>query len=210
MWTDYLGPGIETVVGVDEAGRGPLAGPLAVGVVTFPRAKTAELEQALADFPIGRDSKKMSAKMRAHWYACLRQLQTDKILDFKVTFVSPKYIDDYGMSAALRYGLAKSLTDLAVEPEFSSLLLDGSLKAAPKFKQQITIIKGDEKEMIIGLASIAAKVCRDFYMTKMAAVYPAYDFAKHKGYGTAAHCEAIRQAGTCPLHRQSFLSRILH
>ncbi|MEK7091720.1 MAG: ribonuclease HII [Patescibacteria group bacterium] len=209
MWQDYFKPGIEFLVGVDEAGRGPLAGPLALGAVLFPRSGVEALSLAMADYPAGKDSKKLTAKAREAWRAKIMSLKVEGYLDFAVSFVSPKFIDDYGMSAALRYGLKKNLQKLSLDPAKTRLLLDGSLRGPKEFKYQQTIIKGDESELVIALASIVAKVARDFYLVKVAKDYPGYGLEQHKGYGTAAHCEAIVRLGPCPLHRRSFLTRLL-
>ena len=209
MWQDYFKPGIEFLVGVDEAGRGPLAGPLDLGAVLLPLSGVEPMTFALADYPAGNDSKKLTAKARETWRAKVMSLKVEGYLDFAVSFVSPKFIDDYGMSAALRYGLKKNLQKLSLDPAKTRLLLDGSLRGPKEFKYQQTIIKGDESELVIALASIVAKVARDFYLVKVAKDYPGYGLEQHKGYGTAAHCEAIVRLGPCPLHRRSFLTRLL-
>ena len=196
------------LAGVDEAGRGPLAGPVAVGVVCFWADKKAELEMALADFPVGRDSKKMTVKMREKWYEKMRALKKAGLLDFAVAFSSHQYIDDFGIAKAVRRAMGEAIEKINLTTE-ALVLLDGSLSAPVEFKHQQAIIKGDEKEIVIGLASIAAKVYRDFYMTKIASDFPNYDFAKHKGYGTASHCQAIKKHGPSTIHRLSFLKRIL-
>lgn len=197
------------LVGVDEAGRGPLAGPVAVGVVKFSADRQKDLEQVLAEFPVGRDSKKMTAKTREKWYGRLRQMKQEGILDFTVVFSSHQYIDDFGITMAIRRALNEGL-DKVTTPLEALILLDGNLQAPIVYQNQRTIIKGDEKEIIIGLASIAAKVSRDYYMKKIASKYPEYDFAKHKGYGTAAHCAIIKKLGPSTIHRLSFLKKILN
>jgi ribonuclease HII len=196
------------LIGIDEAGRGPLAGPVAVGMVQFFGDKLNELDLALKDFPAGKDSKKMTIKMREKWYAKLRELKENKILDFTVVFSSHDCIDKFGIATAISRAVAEGLEKIQAPTE-SLILLDGGLKAPIIYKNQKAIIKGDEKEIVISLASIAAKVSRDFYMKKIAPQYPNYDFAKHKGYGTAAHCEAIKKHGPSSIHRLSFLKNIL-
>ncbi|PIP58469.1 MAG: ribonuclease HII [Candidatus Vogelbacteria bacterium CG22_combo_CG10-13_8_21_14_all_37_9] len=209
MWLDYFKADIDYLVGVDEAGRGPLAGPLALGAVVFPRSGIEALRLALADYPAGKDSKKLSPRAREIWRSRILSLKVAGHLNFAVTFVSPKFIDDYGMTRALTYGLAKNLKKLNLDPTRTELLLDGSLRGPVEYSKQRTIIKGDESELIIGLASIVAKVTRDNYLSKIAKLYPLYNFEQHKGYGTKAHCEALRRYGPCPIHRRSFLHRIL-
>ncbi|MFA6416347.1 MAG: ribonuclease HII [Candidatus Paceibacterota bacterium] len=203
IWLDKY----SSLVGIDEAGRGPLAGPVAVGVVKFLADRREELETALADFPVGKDSKKMTVKMREHWYTKLRELKEIGVLDFAVAFSSHQCIDDFGIAPAVRRAMAEGIEKVGVSYE-ALILLDGSLKAPALYQHQKAIIKGDEKEIVIGLASIAAKVSRDFYMKKIAPKYPEYDLAKHKGYGTSAHCEAIKKYGPSAIHRRSFLKRI--
>ena len=195
------------LIGIDEAGRGPLAGPVAVGVVKFMANRRADLEVALVDFPVGRDSKKMTAKTREHWYGKLRELKEAGVLDFAVAFSSHQCIDDFGIAPAVRRAMAEGIEKVGVPLE-ALILLDGSLKAPVEYQHQQAIIKGDEKEIVIGLASVAAKVSRDFYMKKIAPDYPEYDLAKHKGYGTASHCEAIKKYGPSAIHRRSFLKNI--
>ena len=195
------------LIGIDEAGRGPLAGRVAVGVVKFMANRRADLEVALVDFPVGRDSKKMTAKTREHWYGKLRELKQAGVLDFAVAFSSHQCIDDFGIAPAVRKAMADGIRKVEVPLE-ALILLDGSLKAPIEYQHQRAIIKGDEKEIVIGLASIVAKVSRDFYMKKIAPDYPEYDLAKHKGYGTASHCEAIKKYGPSAIHRRSFLKNI--
>jgi ribonuclease HII len=126
-----------------------------------------------------------------------------------VSLVSASHIDKYGISHAIRKGIEDGLKKLALNPETARILLDGSLKAPEIFTDQETIIKGDAKEKIIGLASIMAKVTRDRYMAQVAKKYPKYEFEIHKGYGTRKHCDAIERHGISALHRKSFCKRFL-
>lgn len=193
------------IVGIDEAGRGPLAGPVAVGVV----ALTAEFYQKYLlqedRIPVGRDSKKLTEKQRERWFAELKKDKKTGLLDYQVALVSNNNIDRLGIVPAINSGLSGCLSKLNLDPTECLVLLDGGLHAPRVFINQQTIIQGDEKEAIIGLASVAAKVTRDHYMTKIAEQYPQYQFEKHKGYGTKLHFELILKHGLTPIHRRSFL-----
>ncbi len=190
------------LVGIDEAGRGPLAGPVSVGVVVAPSAfKTVFKKYAV------KDSKKLSEKDREQWYKWLNKERREGKLNFATALVSNQIIDKQGIVPAVRLGIKRCLARLNLEPEECEVLLDGSLKAPLIFKSQKTIIKGDETEPIIALASIAAKVRRDRYMCRLAAEYPKYQFEIHKGYGTKAHYAALKKHGLSTIHRLSFLKR---
>lgn len=188
-------------VGVDEAGRGPLAGPVAVGVVKVAR----DFDWGL--IPGVNDSKKLSPEHRLviHRRAlALRQLGQ---LDFAVAQVGPSVIDAEGIMVAIRTALQRCITRLELDPKEASFRLDGSL-AAPLQFTQATIIRGDSLWPEIGLASIVAKVTRDAYMERIARRYTQYGFEEHKGYGTKAHREAIARYGKCPIHRVSYCKNI--
>ncbi|MBP7741080.1 MAG: ribonuclease HII [Candidatus Pacebacteria bacterium] len=187
------------IVGVDEAGRGPLAGPVAVGV-----AMVAEGYDVLASFPGLNDSKKLSEKKRDALYAVLIQEVKAGNLRVKVCLSGEKMIDDKGIAYAVRDALARGVKSLMPDPSSGKIYLDGSL-SAPKEYEQETIIGGDGKIPAIMLAALAAKVTRDRLMTKLALDYPAYGFEGHKGYGTKAHLEAIRMHGVSPVHRKTFI-----
>ena len=191
------------LVGVDEVGRGPLAGPVAVGVVIFfGKTMTKSLRP-------GRDSKQLSPILREEWFRKIKVAQKSGVLEYAVSFVSSKIIDRKGLSFAIRKALQISLKKVmrgrTISPSDCLILLDGGLKAPKEFCNQKTIIKGDEKEPTIALASISAKVLRDRKMVKMEEKYPKYGFAVHKGYGTKAHYGAIGKWGLSPIHRRSFL-----
>jgi len=189
------------IVGIDEAGRGPLAGPVTVGLVMVP----ADFDWALV--PGVRDSKKISEKKRDVIYKQVLALHVQKKLSYVVKSVSAASIDSKGIAPAIRRSIAAGLVDLECDPADTFIKLDGSLYAPAQF-QQATIIKGDDKELVIGLASIMAKVTRDRYMVQQDAKYPQYGLAKHKGYGTKAHREAIAQHGFSPIHRRSYCKNI--
>lgn len=182
-------------------GRGPLAGPVAVGAVVFPAKVTR-------DFLAARDSKQLSPAARGEWFEKIRAAKRAKILDFQVSFVSAAIIDRQGIAAAIRLALARSLARLNLDPSQTLVLLDGSLRAPEHFLFQETIIGGDRSEPIISLASIAAKVLRDRRMVRLAREFPEYGFDIHKGYGTATHISALKKHGPSELHRLSFITRL--
>lgn len=193
------------VIGIDEAGRGPLAGPVAVGVVLINKAKLQKWGRI-------KDSKQLSPAKRAEIFAKLKKERADSQLDFAVSLVSAKLIDEQGIVWAIKKAMSRALAKLQTRTKIdltkAEVLLDGSLVAPINFKNQKTIIKGDEKITIIALASIAAKVTRDNYMIRLAKKYSHYGFDVHKGYGTAAHYRALKKQGLSPLHRRSFLKRL--
>lgn len=192
-----------TVLGVDEAGRGPLAGPVAVGVVA-----ALEGYDFLAAFPGLNDSKKLSEKKREALFARLQEEMRAGNVQATVTLVSAERIDEKGIASAVRHGVTKGVKALLPDARAGKVWLDGSL-AAPEGYAQETVVGGDGTVPAIMLASIAAKVTRDRYMRMLDAEYPAYGFAVHKGYGTKTHREAIRMHGPCAAHRQSFLRNVL-
>lgn len=187
------------VLGVDEAGRGPLAGPVAVGVVAVPEGFDVMLE-----FPGVKDSKKLSEKRREEIFKALEERQAKGDVRFIVKFSSEKLIDSRGITHAVRDAVSRGVNALAFDAALFEVQLDGLLRAPPEYRQT-TIINGDELVPIISLASIAAKVSRDRLMLKLAEEHPDYGFEQHKGYGTKAHYEALRVLGPCAIHRRSFL-----
>ncbi|MBI5133911.1 MAG: ribonuclease HII [Candidatus Taylorbacteria bacterium] len=190
-------------VGIDEVGRGPVAGPVTVGVCVVPEGFD------LRSFEGIRDSKKLSQKKRESWFLKLTELKAQGKLDFACASVPAFEIDAIGISKAIEKAMSEALGALGLDPELSDVYLDGSLRAPKEFASQQTIIKGDEKVPVISAASIAAKVTRDRYMEEQAVSYPDYGFEAHKGYGTNAHYLAIKKQGVSPLHRKSFLTAIL-
>lgn len=189
------------LVGVDEAGRGPLAGPVAVGVVKVP-----------VDFDWGQipgvgDSKQIAPKKRTALFFQAQALRYHRELDFAVAMVGASVIDEKGIVYAITVAIERCITRLKLAPADCHILLDGSLHAPGQFSQE-TIIKGDAKEKVIGLASIVAKVTRDQYMTRVARRYFRYGFSEHMGYGTKVHREAIARYGKCPIHRVSYCQNI--
>ncbi len=198
------------VIGIDEVGRGPLAGPVAVGALVLKKPLPKEFQRAGRNKTF--DSKQIRPAERALWYLRIRAAQKSGHLDFKVTFVSEKIIDTKGLSFAIRKALDTSLRAVVrsakLAPAQCDIRLDGGLKAPANFNRQKTIIKGDASEPGIGLASIVAKHLRDQKMIALHKKYPLYGFDIHKGYGTAKHRAAIRMHGLCTLHRRSFLTKI--
>lgn len=189
---------MRTIIGVDEAGRGPLAGPVSVGVVLAPANFTiTEM------FPGVADSKLISEKKREELFALLERAHLEGDVRYVVALASASDIDVKGISASIRDAVGEALLTLSPDPASSQVLLDGSLRA-PSIYEQKTIIGGDRTEPIISLASIAAKVVRDRYMQDAARHFPGYGFEVHKGYPTKGHKEAIRALGLCTLHRRSY------
>ncbi len=184
--------GCGIVAGLDEVGRGPLAGPLTCAAVILPR------EPMIVGLD---DSKKISPKRREQ----LAVQILDTALAVGIAHVQPHEIDACGMAASLKVCMARALEACDMEPD--AVLLDGNpLHFHPK---ETNVVKGDAKVACISAASIVAKVTRDKIMEGFAAEYPQYSFGSNKGYGSAAHIAAIREYGPCPLHRMSFLTKIL-
>jgi len=189
-------------VGIDEAGRGPLAGPVAVGVVMM----NIKINKK---FFLGiKDSKKLSEKKREEWFDKAVEMKKSGVLDYKVALISEKIIDKKGIVESIKIGIEDCLKKLKVHKHFH-IYLDGGLKAPKEFKKQETIIRGDEKVPVISLASIMAKVTRDKYMFKLAMQFPKYGFEEHKGYGTAKHIKTIKKFGASNIHRKTYLTNIL-
>jgi ribonuclease HII len=187
------------VLGVDEAGRGPLAGPVAVGTV-----RVLEGFDILAAFPGLNDSKKLTEKRREAIFLQLQEEIRKGNVAAVVYLASAQKIDAEGIVPSVRGALYKGVRKLLPNPEEGKVYLDGSLRA-PKEYEQETIIGGDGKVPAIMLASVAAKVTRDRLMKKLALEHPLYEFDIHKGYGTKKHYELLREHGPCELHRMTFL-----
>lgn len=190
------------IVGVDEVGRGSIAGPVAVGALVFYTEKAERYFYGI------RDSKKLKPKEREEWYHKICKAREEGFLEFSVSFSAHSQIDKNGIMSAINQALERSLKKLFLEPKKVSVLLDGGLSAPAIYLHQKTIIKGDEKKRIIAAASIVAKVLRDKKMVQFSKAYPLYGFERHKGYGTELHLDAIRNHGISGIHRQSFLRKI--
>ena len=185
--------GFEVVCGVDEAGRGPLAGPVFAAAVILPENYSHE---------ILNDSKKLSEKKRDLVY-------DDIIKDamaWSVGIATEKEIDDINILNATFLAMKRAVDGLSIKPDLA--YIDGNQYPKTGVKE-VTIIKGDSKCMSVAAASIIAKVSRDRFMLKIAEEFPQYQFEKHKGYGTKLHYEMIEQHGVSPVHRKSFLKKIL-
>src|SRR3989344_2261058 len=182
------------MVGIDEVGRGPLAGPVTVCVIVCEEKMYAKLKRDRRLPPTGKDSKKLSPVEREQ-YAQYLKLFNHIGISYVVVHISNKMIDKRGISFCIKKAIATSIKKLKLRPPSSKILLDGGLKAPKEFKNQKTIIKGDQKEKIIAWASILAKVSRDSLMTGQAKKFPSYGFELHKGYGTLAHRQAIETYG---------------
>lgn len=198
------------VIGIDEVGRGPLAGPVGVGVVLV----ADDFGWSLLDGV--RDSKKMTAKNREAIFRRTITLKQNHFLNYEVVLVGAKVIDKIGIVPAINQAMTIALDKIAINtPKFNPhdvmVKLDGGLKAPKEYINQETIIKGDDKELVIGLSSIMAKVTRDKYMEEIAQKFDfmVYNFQKHKGYGTKAHRELILEHGLSSEHRTSFCGNVM-
>lgn len=191
------------VVGIDEVGRGPLAGPVTVCAAVMEE----QHYDAFCVYKKGsiRDSKKLSREQRKLWYKEMRELKKKSFLRTVIVSFSAKAIDARGVGVCLKTAVAVVLKKTAVDPKTTKVYLDGSLYAPDHYLKQETIIKGDEKIPVIALASIYAKVTRDRYMCTLAKQFPEYGFGVHMGYGTLYHRKAIKKHGPSRVHRQSFI-----
>ncbi|MFA6513949.1 MAG: ribonuclease HII [Patescibacteria group bacterium] len=186
--------GYNLIGGVDEAGRGPLAGPVvAACVVIGPDFKIEP-----GDLELVADSKKLSAKNREKIFKAIRE----KVLAVEIGIVNNEDIDKINILQASFLAMRRAIKKLRVQPDY--ILLDGGFKIPKLDKPQTAIIKGDATVWAIAAASIIAKVSRDWLMSEFDKQYPEYLFAKHKGYGTKDHLEKIKEYGACPIHRLSF------
>jgi ribonuclease HII len=190
------------IIGVDEAGRGPIAGPVSVGVVSV-----ADGFDLLAAFPGLNDSKQLTEKKRERLFALLEERVAARDVQFHVELSTSAMIDEKGIVPAIRSALNIGIRKLLPDAAHGKVFLDGSLHAPLEYEQE-TVIGGDGIIPAIMLASVAAKVIRDRYMVKLADQFPNYSFEKHKGYGTKAHYVAIIEYGLCPEHRRSFLKSL--
>lgn len=190
----YFDKGFRLIGGVDEAGRGPLAGPVvAACVVVGPDFKIDS-----SDLELIADSKKLTAKKREYLFHIIKE----KALAVEIGVVNNETIDKINILQASFLAMRRAIKKLPLEPDY--IILDGGFKI-PKLKTpQSAIIRGDATVWTIAAASIIAKVSRDWMMTEIDKEYPQYQFAKHKGYGTKDHMDLLKQHGPCPLHRFSF------
>lgn len=191
------------IVGIDEAGRGPLAGPVAVGIAVI----SPDFDWKL--IPGVNDSKQVPVNERELIFTEAHRLRKEGRLDFSVTLVAASVIDRIGIVPSVSRAIHRGLEKLMLPCRFVEVRLDGLLRAPEEYIHQKTIVRGDEKEKVIGLASILAKVTRDRLMRRMGSLYPEYGFPEHKGYATRAHREALSLYGLSPLHRKSYCSNVL-
>lgn len=184
--------GFNVICGVDEAGRGPLAGPVYAAAVILPVG--LEIDGL-------NDSKKLSEKKREMLFDIIRE----KAVDYSIGIANEKEIDEINILNATFLAMKRAVDGLKTKPNYA--LIDGN--AYPKIGDvtEETVIKGDAKSMSVAAASILAKVSRDRYMLEMAEKYPEYCFEKHKGYGTKLHYEKITEFGVSPIHRKTFLKK---
>lgn len=194
MWKieqSHFDRGVQIICGVDEAGRGPLAGPVCAAAVILP---------ANAEIPGLNDSKKLSDKKRRELYPIIKE----KAIAYGIAFADHKEIDEINILQATYLAMERAISHLSVKPELA--LIDGN--RAKDFGIPVeTVIHGDSLSASIAAASVLAKVTRDDYMLEMANTYPGYDFEIHKGYGTKAHYAALTKLGASPIHRMSFLKK---
>ena len=195
LWTlenEIYDSGVSLICGVDEAGRGPLAGPVCAAAVILPRGiEIAGLY----------DSKKLSEKKREKLYDEI----CDKAISFGIAFATVDEIEKLNILNAAMLAMNRAIAQLDPQPELA--LIDGNRNSAIEIRSQC-VVKGDAKCADIAAASILAKVTRDRYMLEMAEKYPEYHFEQHKGYGTKLHYEALREHGPCEVHRPSFLRKM--
>lgn len=194
MWeieNKYFAQGFRLICGVDEAGRGPLAGPVCAAAVILP---------ANVDIPGLDDSKKLSDKRRRELFPVIKE----QAVAYGIAFADHKEIDEINILQATYLAMERAIQKLEIKPELA--LIDGN--RAKDFGIPVeTVVHGDSLSASIAAASVLAKVTRDDYMLQMAQQYPQYAFEIHKGYGTKAHYAALRQYGHSPIHRMSFLKK---
>ncbi len=186
--------GVTSIAGIDEAGRGPLAGPVVVGIAIM---KPESFIEGI------NDSKKISEKKREMLYEKI----TEEAIDWAVGIVDQEEIDEINILNATKKALKLAITNLKTKPE--RLVVDALEHIDTCGIPYTSIIKGDAKVYSISAASIIAKVTRDRIMKEYDEIYPEYGFAQHKGYGTAKHIQAIKEIGPCPLHRKSFIKNFI-
>ena len=189
----YINQGFELICGVDEAGRGPLAGPVYAAAVILPKGKLIEG---------AKDSKKLSPKKRQILYDTI----ISNALNYSIAKVDEKEIDKINILNATHLAMKKAVSSLNIKPDM--VLIDGNSSPNLEISSR-SIVKGDDLSMTISCASILAKVERDNFMIKISEKYPEYLFEKHKGYGTKAHIDAIKKYGPCEIHRKSFIKKII-
>ena len=194
MEKELYNKGFEYLCGIDEAGRGPLAGPVVVAGVIMPKDSMIEGVN---------DSKKVSEKKREKLYDVI----LEEALSYSVAIIGQDVIDEINILNATKQGVTKVVEELDVKPNL--ILVDALTHINTKGIPYDSIIKGDAKCYNIAAASIIAKVTRDRIMREWDEIYPQYGFINHKGYGTAKHIEAIKEYGPCPIHRKTFIKNFV-
>ena len=195
LWTlenEIYEEGYELICGVDEAGRGPLAGPVCAAAVILPR----DLE-----IPGLNDSKKLSEKKREELFELIK----DKAISYGIAFASVEEIEELNILNATFLAMNRAISQLQPQPQLA--LIDGNRTKGIEMESR-SVVKGDSRCADIAAASVLAKVSRDRYMLTMAEKFPQYHFEKHKGYGTKLHYEALREYGPSEIHRPSFLKKM--
>ena len=194
MWKieqEHFARGVKIICGVDEAGRGPLAGPVCAAAVILPPN---------AEIPGLNDSKKLSDKKRRELYPIIKE----QAIAYGIAFADHSEIDEINILQATYLAMERAINKLSVKPELA--LIDGN--RAKDFGIPVqTVVHGDSLSASIAAASVLAKVTRDDLMLQMAEEYPGYGFEIHKGYGTKAHYAALTEKGPCPIHRMTFLKK---
>jgi len=183
----------EFICGIDEAGRGPLSGPVVAGAVILPKG---------CKILYVNDSKKLSEKRREELFDVIMK----EAISVGVGIISPGRIDEINILQATYEAMREAIQKLTITPD---ILLNDAVTIPRIDIAQVPIIKGDAKSLTIGAASIIAKVTRDRMMIQYAEIFPEYGFEKHKGYGTAAHIQALKEYGPCPIHRRSFIKNFV-
>ena len=190
---EYAQKGFKAICGVDEAGRGPLAGPVYAAAVILPLN---------CDIPGLNDSKKLSEKKREQLFDVVKE----KALAYGIGVASEKEIDEINILQATFLAMRRAVASLEIKPDF--VMIDGNQKPNTGI-DEITVVKGDAKSVSIAAASVLAKVSRDRFMLEMAEKYPEYEFEKHKGYGTKLHYEKLAEFGPSEIHRRTFIKKII-
>ena len=188
-----LNAGYKLICGIDEAGRGPLAGPVYAAAVILPLGLSIEGLN---------DSKKISEKKREQLFDVI----CEKAVDYSIGIATEQEIDEINILNATFLAMHRAVEGLKTKPDYA--LIDGNQYPRIPFVMEETVVKGDAKSMSIAAASILAKVSRDRFMLEKAKEYPQYQFEKHKGYGTKLHYEMLKEYGPSPIHRMSFLKKL--
>ena len=194
MEKELYDKGFEYICGIDEAGRGPLAGPVVVAGIIMPKDSMIEGVN---------DSKKVSEKKREKLYDMI----LEEAISYSVAIIGQDVIDEINILNATKEGVTKVVEELDVKPNL--ILVDALTHIHTKGIPYDSIIKGDAKCYNIAAASIIAKVTRDRIMREWDEIYPQYGFINHKGYGTAKHIEALKEYGPCPIHRRTFIKNFI-